>query len=66
MIEILFKACCDNCQYIQVMDYGSAIIGRAMVGCIHMPVCEQYRAESADIQEQPQDVTVKGFQNADG
>lgn len=67
MIEILFKACCDNCPHIDVdyETYGAGITTpTTMIGCKHMCVCGQYRK---DIQEEPpKDVIVKGFQNADG
>lgn len=66
MIEIMFKACCDSCPNIDVdyETYGTGITApTTMIGCKHMCVCGQYRE---DIQEDPQDVIVKGFQNADG
>lgn len=68
MIEILFRECCENCTHIQVdhETYGTGItVPNTMIGCVHMSVCGRYRREEP-IEEAPQEVTVKGFHDADG
>jgi hypothetical protein len=69
MIEIRFKACCCICNnldpdYQQTSGLGELV---TVIGCRHSHVCGKYLAEPEETEEAPpQDVTVKGFHNADG
>ena len=61
MIQVLFRECCECCQHIKV-DYETNVMGMTVIGCEHMNVCGQYAQEELP----PQDITVKGFADADG
>lgn len=66
MIDILFRECCESCPHIQV-DYETHGVGitetATMIGCSHMRVCGMYQQEEPD---PTQDITVRGFHDADG
>lgn len=66
MINILFRECCENCPHILV-DYETNSVGitgpSTVIGCAHMRVCGMYYQEEPEL---PQDVTVRGFHDADG
>ena len=69
MIENRFKRCCYTCNnldpdYQQTSGLGELV---TVIGCRHSHVCGKYLAEPEGLEEAPpQDVTVKGFHNADG
>ena len=61
MIQMLFRECCEECPHIKV-DYETSEMGMTVIGCEHMKVCGHYHREDPP----PQDITVKGFCDADG
>lgn len=69
MIDIYFKSCCQHCnnldpEYEQTSGIGELV---TVIFCRHSCVCGKYQAEPEDKDPHtPQDVTVKGFCNADG
>lgn len=67
MIDIRFRGCCEMCPYIDVVsETTKKVTGEVetVIGCHHSCVCAVYRAE---VQETPsQDITVRGFHDADG
>ena len=69
MIENRFRRCCHTCNnlnpdYQQTSGFGELV---TVFGCVHSHVCGKYLAEPEESEEAPpQDVTVKGFHNADG
>ncbi len=67
MIDIQFKSCCKVCpnidiDYEQTKGFGETV---TVIGCSHACVCGAYNAEEPE-EEAPQDVTVRGFYNANG
>lgn len=68
MINIYFKPCCHSCNNLD-LDYEQTSRLRELVtviGCRHSCVCGKYQAEPAEEELPPQDITAKGFCNADG
>lgn len=67
MIDIKFKRCCSTCNNIDV-DYEQArglVEVVTVIGCTHACVCGAYNEEEPE-EENPPDVTVRGFCHADG
>lgn len=66
MIDIQFKRCCSVCPNIEVSHEQTRGFGEVVtvIGCNHACVCGAYNAEESEVKTQ--DVTVKGFCNADG
>ncbi|MBQ8237373.1 MAG: hypothetical protein IJZ39_04430 [Oscillospiraceae bacterium] len=67
MIDIYFKKCCPSCNtldldYEQTSGLGELV---TVISCGHACVCGKYNAEPEE-ETPPQDVTVKGFCDADG
>lgn len=67
MIDVRFKECCTSCTNIDV-DYdqvhGCTEI-LTVIGCRHACVCGAFNAEEP-MEEASPDVTIRGFQDADG
>jgi hypothetical protein len=68
VIDIYFKQCCQNCNnldldYEQTSGLGELV---TVIGCRHSCVCGKYNSEPEAEEASEQDVTVKGFCNADG
>lgn len=66
MIDIYFKKCCQSCgtldlNYEQISGLGELV---TVISCSHACVCGKYNAEPEE-EAPPQDVTVKGFCDAD-
>lgn len=66
MIDIQFKRCCSACpnidvDYEQTRGFGEVV---TVIGCSHACVCGAYNAEETE--EDPLEISVKGFHNADG
>ena len=67
MIDIQFKRCCSTCPNIDVSYEQTRGLGEVItvIGCNHACVCGYYNSEEAEVAA-VQDVTVKGFLDADG
>lgn len=68
MIDIYFKPCCHSCNnlepdYEQTRGLGELV---TVISCHHACVCGKYQAAPAEEEAPTQDITVKGFCNADG
>ena len=67
MIDIRFKSCCGVCGNLDVVS--DQVKGCAemltVISCSHACVCGAYNEPEEDPDE-PQDISVKGFCNADG
>lgn len=68
MIDIYFKPCCQHCNnldldYEQTSGLGELV---TVISCRHSCVCGKYQSEQETEEATSQDITVRGFCNADG